>query len=279
MMDMHKQMMHKMKGGIGSGVQRGIDIQPPTGASVTQAIGIHVGNITASGNDWAILTGAGLVEFRDTVKIDGGSLIGGGTVEIGEDLHPDAAGIDIGGVAAADRWQDVFCEQVHANAVPVVELFEDSTARDFTATFILAQFDDNPILRGGMAVSATPDGIVTVPNDGVYRVSYTIPIGDGDQQTTNPGVAQGKCVINSGGTPVDIPQSFSQAAITGADTRNALATSFLVSLSASDTIEVQVQQRNVDDAVPTQFANYPNLDAVAQEAYAQFSVEAVSITD
>ncbi len=269
----------KMKGGIGSGVQRGIDIQSPSGASVAQAIGIHVNNIFSAVNNWAILTGSGLVEFRDTVKINGGSLIGAGTVEVGEDLHPDAAGLDIGGVAAADRWEDVFCRQVHADAVPVAELFEDTTFRQLTAGYVLAQFDSNPILRGGMAVSATPDGIVTVPNNGVYRVTYTIPIGDDGGVTSNPSVAQGKCVKNSATTPVDILQSFSQAAISVGNSRPAITTSFLVSLSASDTIEVQVQQRDVADGVPANFAGYPNLDAVAQEAYAQLSVEAVSITD
>ena len=240
---------------------RGIEIlTPATTGTITAAYGMFVEDITGAGLNFAIKTNSGIVEFGDLVQ-------------------PDAADIDLGAVAAANRWGEVFCKQVHADDVPAGVMYNATaylnTEDDFTASYAPVVFKTFPILNGGVTQGLNR---FTVPNAGVYRVSYTIPIGDEGSQTSNPSVVQGKCVIDGGGTPVDIPQSFSQAAVTGADTRNALATSFLVTLAANDTIEVQVQQRSVDDGVPAQFANVKNRDA-NQIAHPSFSIEAVSITD
>ncbi|KKL80046.1 hypothetical protein LCGC14_2008720, partial [marine sediment metagenome] len=284
---------------------KGFEVKSFSGSPVvTNAYGLFIEDIVTGGgpvitNAFAIRTGLGLVQFGEDVAVLGsllgtggtltiddalvltGVLTGGGTVEVGDPLHPDAAGVDIGGIAAADRWRNVFCEQVRASDVPI-GVMTDATAgvTAFTENYVIVDFASTPVLRGGVTGGAGTDRF-TVPSDGFYQVTYFIPIGDASGTPNAQTVCQGRCVVNGGGTPVVILFSDSQAAFNN-EVRNALVSSFPVELVEGDTIEVQVKQRNVDGGVPSpaaNFAEYPNRDDTETEVDPYFTITAISLTN
>ena len=250
------------------------------GGVITTAHGLLVASITAGGTNFAIKTGLGLVEFGDNVSVLGSLIGNAGTLEVGDDLHPNAAGVDIGGVAAADRWQDIYCEKIRANDMPLGQASADTTTtQSFPTTWANVAVFQQLFVSGGMAFSGGAIWTVPANGGGTYRVSYNIPFLDANPPpTTTPSRVMARCQINGS---TDVIQSNSHISITDSNDRGTLTASFLVELAAGDTIALQIVHTDLESESVTILnpANYPShLDADNFDAIGGYGINAVSLT-
>lgn len=236
----------------------GLQIVTAGTGPVGTALGIDIKDVIAGTTNFALRTAAGLVRFGDVV-------------EFMDVAQPDTLGVDLG-ATGSNRWQNVFCEQIRASDTPMGVVFEQ-VVHTFPTTWATAVIASVKFIRGGITQSS---GVFTVPDDGIYWVSYTVPFTDASPPpTTTPTIVQARILVAGSAVP---EQSLSQAGITDANQRDAIVNSFPVALVAGQTVALQLQHRNVPDGVPTNTAQYPNTDS-GLLASLSFSIMAVSVTN